>query len=76
MESLSHTQYPLFTILVVDDHQRGRPVAWAVLGGTETIENISLFLREFLKRAQQLRPGWLPEAIMVDNSDAEIGAVR
>lgn len=47
-----------------------------MLGGGETIENIAMFLSAFLQRAQQLRPGWLPEAIMVDNSNAEIGAVR
>lgn len=69
-------QYPLFTFLVMDDHQRGRPVAWAVLGGGESIENIAMFLRAFLERAQQLRPGWLPEAIMVDNSKAEIAAAQ
>lgn len=72
----SAVQFPLFTIMVVDAHQRGRPVAWALLGGNERIENIVVWLRAFLQRAQQRQPGWMPEAIMVDNSNAEIGAIR
>ena len=35
-----------------------------------------MFLQAFLKRAQQLRPGRLPEAIMVDNSKAEIAVAQ
>jgi hypothetical protein len=33
-------QFAPFTVLVVDAHQRGRPVAWALLGGNERIENM------------------------------------
>ena len=35
-----------------------------MLGGGESVENIILSLQAFLQRSQQLRLGWLPEAIM------------
>ena len=63
--------FPLFTVLVVDGHWHGVPVAWDLASG-QTTEDIVLMLSSLKASC----PGWQPKVFIVDDCRAEINAIR
>lgn len=63
--------FPLFTVLVIDGHWHGIPVAWDLMSG-QTTDDIVLMLTNLKSRC----PGWQPEVFIVDDCRAEINAIQ
>ena len=51
------------------------PVAWCCTG-SGTADCIQNFLGAFLKKCQELQPGFMPACILTDDDDAELLAIR
>ena len=69
-------QFSLFTVLAVDKHHNGTPVLHTFLGGGESTDNITAFLRPLAERIRARVPDWKPGCFMVDCSAAESSAIR
>lgn len=63
--------FPLFTVLVIDGHWHGLPVAWDLMSG-QSAEDMALMLRSLKAHC----PGWRPEVFIVDDCQAENTAIR
>jgi hypothetical protein len=68
-------QHQLFTIVVMDQHFNGIPVAWVVTESGRA-EDIACWLKELRAKACSVKPDWSPNAVLVDDSDAEIKGIR
>ncbi|KAK9903370.1 hypothetical protein WJX75_003957 [Coccomyxa subellipsoidea] len=66
---------PLITLLVVDDHGNGVPIAWGIISQERT-EAIAAFLEAVRQRVRQEQPDWDPSCILVDACAAEIAAIQ
>ncbi|CAL8465892.1 g5428 [Coccomyxa elongata] len=66
---------PLITLLVVDDHGNGVPIAWGIISQEKT-EAIAAFLKAVRQRVRQEQPDWDPSCILVDACAAEIAATE
>jgi hypothetical protein len=87
----NHFRMPLYTGLVVDGHYNGLPIFY-VLTQSSTQETTAQWLQAFNERMQQTLPGnsaptsaagaaggvarWRPSCFLVDDSQAEINALR
>ena len=69
------TQYPLTTLLAIDDHSNGYPVAFLVSEDTKA-PTLAAFLRAVVDKARATMPEWCPSCIFIDCDDAEIRAIR
>lgn len=67
-------QYPLYIILVLDEHGCGHPAAYAFLEREET-QDIVAFLRAIKRIAQEHCPDWMPSCFMTDCADNERAAI-
>jgi hypothetical protein len=63
--------FPLFTVLVIDGHWHGIPVAWDLMSG-QTTGDIVLMLRKLKEHC----PAWRPEVFIVDDCNQEINAIK
>jgi hypothetical protein len=63
--------FSLFTLLVMDEYGNGLPAGWCITSN-EKLTTIALALSK-LKDAVH---GWTPRTFIVDDADAEIGAIR
>lgn len=68
-------QHQLVTMLVFDDHYNGLPVGWGVVESGKA-EEIARLLRALRDKAREVQPDWCPTGVLVDDSDAEIKAIR
>ena len=69
------TQFPLFTLLVIDEHGNGIPVGF-VITNNERAGTIAAWLKELIAAARQVMPDFAPSCIIMDDCQAEINAVR
>ena len=71
-------QFPLFGLLVKDDFGFSVPVAWVIMGDTESEDAICAWLQPLIDRMSQAAgdPDWTPGAAMADCSAAEAGAIK
>ena len=70
-----HLQYPLYTVMVFDDWEQGIPVAFAIQGQSRE-EDIVVWLMKLRDRCLKAQPSWKPSAVITDNDNAEINAIR
>ena len=66
-------QYPLYTVLVFDEHFNGIPVAW-VMAKSETADTITAWLRSLVAKARAVNPNFRPLCVIVDDCQAEMNA--
>ena len=59
----------------MDQHFNGIPVAWAITESGRA-EDIADWLKKLRSKALSQQPDWSPNAVLVDDSDAEIKAIR
>lgn len=69
------SQFPLFTLAVMDGRSHIIPVAHFVTS-TSTVESIQRFLQSINAAAQKLKPVFLPGSIHCDDDGAEKCAIR
>ena len=63
---------------MVSEQLAGRPLFWAIMRG-ETTNRIAFVLQKVKQAMEEGQPEdfeWKPSCVLVDNSDAEIGAIR
>ena len=67
-------QFPLATLMVMDQHLNGIPAVWALTGAKGEREDY--MVRRMSKLKQLMGPEWRPSCFMVDDCNAEINAIR
>lgn len=71
--------YKLVTVLVMDQMNKGVPVAWAILEHERT-EDYTKFLRvlkeELLRKAAKSEQEWQPSCMLTDDAEPEHAATR
>lgn len=63
---------------MVSEQLAGRPIFWAIMR-RETTDRIAFVLQKVKQAMEEGQPEdyeWKPSCVLVDNSDAEIGAIR
>ena len=68
-------QSPLCTLMVLDEHNNGAPVAWS-LGNSGKNERVEAFLRSVVTAALKQEPSFRFAAVLTDDVDAEQGAIQ
>lgn len=68
-------QFPLFTLMVMDEHQNGIPVAW-VISESQTGDSIAQWLKAIVAAVRVQDPDWKPSCFLVDNCEAEHNGIR
>lgn len=71
------SQFPLFTIMAMDEFGNGQPVGWFLVG-KEDMPTVEAGLRGWLEAARKL-PGqadFKPSCAVVDDASTEHGALR
>lgn len=68
-------QYPLYTVMVFDEWEQGIPVAFTIQGKSRQ-EDITKWLTKLRDRCLKVRPDWRPNAVVTDNDNAELNAIR
>ena len=74
MPSIS-LQFPLSTIMVMDNHVNGVPVAWYV-ASNEQESTIDQVLAAFKATVEAEDPTWRPSCFVVDDAAATINVIR
>ena len=63
--------------MVFDQHGNGVPVAWILTGAKGERKEYMLLWMDSLKDCMvSASPSWAPASFIVDDCDAEIGAIR
>jgi hypothetical protein len=75
---MCYVQYPLFTILVMDGHGNGVPVAWYYTARETASRGICIqrFLEASLAAGRKLKPDFAFGCVICDNSAAEQLTIR
>lgn len=68
-------QFLLTTIMVIDKHKNGVPVAW-ILHERNTAEALKAWLQPLVEEVRKLAPNWMPSCAFVDDCDSEIKAIK
>ena len=61
--------------MVFDEWEQGIPVAF-VLQGQSREEDVQVWLEKLRDRCVAIQPNWQPNAVVVDNDQAELNAIR
>jgi len=68
-------QFHLYTQMVFDNHKNGIPVAW-VISSSMTQVDVAKWLDDLKRHMLKEDPTWKPSCFLVDDSAAEINAIR
>ncbi|KAK9817903.1 hypothetical protein WJX72_004022 [[Myrmecia] bisecta] len=71
----NNMKFPLFTLMVFDDHENGIPVAMCV-ASRENSQTVEMILRAFRDTLRESQPDWEPRCFLVDCADSEAAAIR
>ena len=71
----SACNYFLYTLVVFDACRNGFPSAWIITNKQDS-ESLIVFLKPLADKLRAARPGWRPNAFIVDNDEAEHNALR
>jgi hypothetical protein len=63
--------YSLFTVMVIDDYGTGLPAAWFITSNEQTAT-----IARALTKLKDAVTEWKPKTFVVDDADAEIGAIN
>lgn len=69
------SQFPFFTLLGIDYHQMGMPLAWSIQQSEEGI-HIAAFLKAVRDTVIKIKPDWKPACFLIDCADAEVKGIR
>lgn len=68
-------QYPLYTVMVFDEWESGIPIAYIIVGRSREAD-ILPWLTALREKCIAAQPDWCPNAIVVDNAQAELNAIE
>jgi hypothetical protein len=68
-------QFHCNTLMVFDDHKNGIPAAW-VITSSAAQRDVAIWLADFRRHMRVVEPTFQPSSFLVDDSRAEINAIR
>jgi hypothetical protein len=61
--------------MVVDAHEKGIPTVWTIQSSLKA-STMATWLKPLVARLRRRKPDWKPSCVIVDDSQAQINAVR